>query len=41
MRESPSATDRLRDGGSGGSSFKILMMFERFAVAVFGGSATT
>jgi hypothetical protein len=31
-------TGLLRDGGSDGSSFRILMMFDRFAGAAFGGS---
>ena len=29
---------RLRDGGSDGSSFRMLIMFERFAGAAFDGS---
>jgi hypothetical protein len=31
-------TGLLRDGGSDGSSFRILMMFDRLAGAAFGGS---
>ena len=31
-----STTGRLRGGGTGGSSFRILIIFERLAGAVFG-----